>query len=411
MRGVMFPGVNVDAMPPMRLAPRSADDVMAGLDPADAAAIREALREVEAEVEADEAERRERGRRAHENQHDTSDFSPYGPGSVAIGRPLEPSPRRPRRGYEHLDGPDPDRGRPRSFDEGPRSYYGRGTQMYPTYDSRGANPVHYDDDMAAALAASAREEQPPPADAEPVDSSSPEAVAKLRDDIAVAANSVGVLRDMIAGIDPYRSYPPLSQLVNADEIAELSAQCRAMRPRVVSLVQSVSDEGLLMSALSLNDDIGAALERYDILVEISRADPDAKAALLASLGAIGTADGSAAAPPDAETARTAARAAAGVGRGAVGGGGGGGAAPADLVDLSAERSAAVVDPFDVRPEVVPNHGRMGPTSVPEQTLPAHPGYRLEPIPAAMPAAAGEVTLDDLLGPMPSGAFYTNVFHP
>ena len=51
MRGVMFPGVNVDAMPPMRLAPRSAEDVMAGLDPADAAAIREALREVEAEVE------------------------------------------------------------------------------------------------------------------------------------------------------------------------------------------------------------------------------------------------------------------------------------------------------------------------------------------------------------------------
>ena len=56
------------------------------------------------------------------------------------------------------------------------------------------------------------------------------------------------------GIDP-GSNPGA---VNDDIVSELSEQCRQMRPRVVALVQSVSDEELLMAALALNNDLSEA---------------------------------------------------------------------------------------------------------------------------------------------------------
>ena len=59
-------------------------------------------------------------------------------------------------------------------------------------------------------------------------------MAKLKADLGVAANSVSVLRDMLASV---RGDNPGA--VNDEIVSELSEQCRAMRPRVVALVNSV----------------------------------------------------------------------------------------------------------------------------------------------------------------------------
>ena len=50
----------------------------------------------------------------------------------------------------------------------------------------------------------------------------------------MAANSVSVLRDMLASVCGDNP-----GAVNDETVSELSEQCRAMRPRVVALVNSV----------------------------------------------------------------------------------------------------------------------------------------------------------------------------
>ena len=113
----------------------------------------------------------------------------------------------------------------------------------------------------------------------------PEAVAKLKSDLEVARNSVGVLRDMLAGIDPGAN----PEAARDDVVEQLAEQCRQMRPRVVSLVQSAENEELLMLALELNDELGDALDRADAAVAAA-ADPDALVAYRAAYADAGADD-------------------------------------------------------------------------------------------------------------------------
>ena len=176
--------------------------------------------------------------------------------SGGIAARIERAPRRAPRGYEALDEDESFHGTAerngtaeRTYSDGnPYGTAGGGHTSNPTPRSHHAHyPVSHRPEL-----------QPPAADASALgDVTSPDAVKKLHDDLDVASNTVKVLRDMLGEVDVVTS----PEALNDPTIDELSEQCAQMRPRVVSLVQSVADESLLMKALSLNDDaVGGCAE-------------------------------------------------------------------------------------------------------------------------------------------------------
>ena len=133
----------------------------------------------------------------------------------------------------------------------------------------------------------------------------------------VAGNTIKLLRDMLKEVDVVTNPGAL----NDPTIDELSAQCAQMRPRVVALVQSVSDEALMMRALSLNDELTEVAEKRDALKAAASADRDTRAAIVASMR-------------EEEVAAERHGSGAGAGSNAVG----------DLVDLLGGDSFVVEDP-------------------------------------------------------------------
>ena len=133
----------------------------------------------------------------------------------------------------------------------------------------------------------------------------------------VAGNTIKLLRDMLKEVDVVTNPGAL----NDPTIDELSAQCAQMRPRVVALVQSVSDEALMMKALSLNDELTEVAEKRDALKAAASADRDTRAAIVASMR-------------EEEVAAERHGSGAGAGSNAVG----------DLVDLLGGDSFVVEDP-------------------------------------------------------------------
>lgn len=133
----------------------------------------------------------------------------------------------------------------------------------------------------------------------------------------VAGNTIKLLRDMLKEVDVVTNPGAL----NDPTIDELSAQCAQMRPRVVALVQSVSDEALMMKALSLNDELTDVAEKRDALKAAASADRDTRAAIVASMR-------------EEEAAAERHGSGAGAGSNAVG----------DLVDLLGGDSFVVEDP-------------------------------------------------------------------
>ena len=151
---------------------------------------------------------------------------------------------------------------------------------------RGRDPAddRHAADLLAAQRASAEEAARARAAAESAslaatDMSSPEAVAKLKHDLAVAGETVESLRTALAAIDVERDPGAAA----AGPVARLAEQCRQMKPRVVALVESATDEGLLMAALALHDELGDVLDRRDAIAAAAAAEPEMRAALAASL--------------------------------------------------------------------------------------------------------------------------------
>ena len=87
------------------------------------------------------------------------------------------------------------------------------------------------------------------------------------------------LRTALAAIDVERDPGAAA----AGPVARLAEQCRQMKPRVVALVESATDEGLLMAALALHDELGDVLDRRDAIAAAAAAEPEMRAALAASL--------------------------------------------------------------------------------------------------------------------------------
>ena len=266
---------------------------LAQMDPADAAAVRAAVAAAEAEVEAEE-------RRLGTGLPRVSNGMSPGGGSTPVvgsppgrgfrvGSPPGSSARAPPRGYEALDEDESLHGgtaggtAERTYSDG--NPYGTAERTYsdgnPYVTAGGghtSNPTPRSHHTHAPVARP--ELQPPAADASTLgDVTSPEAVKKLHDDLDVASNTVKVLRDMLKEVDVVTN----PEALDDPTIDELSEQCRQMRPRVVSLVQSVADESLMIKALGLNDELSEVAEKRDALRAAASADRDTRAAIVASM--------------------------------------------------------------------------------------------------------------------------------
>jgi|AntAceMinimDraft_1070359.scaffolds.fasta_scaffold07049_5 hypothetical protein len=295
------------------------------IDEADAAAIRQAVAEADAEVAAEDATRRgqqqqhnrqqreqrqqQQGTRAHPSAYRLPTAQPYG--ALPTGYAAVPPPQY---GGEA---------------------YGGGGGNFGGESGGGVGGGAYDHAAALASVQTAGTSSEPP----PVDASSPDAIAKLTEDLTIAAGVVGLLVDMLDSIDPAGN----PGAVNDEAVSELAEQCGQMRPRVVALVQSVDDEvgprrrnlatsalerrsgrnllhlaplspllsrlpfhpvnrlkrtsmttfhihasapctqELVMAALSLNDSLSEALDKRDMLVAAAAADPGTRAVIAASM--------------------------------------------------------------------------------------------------------------------------------
>jgi hypothetical protein len=251
------------------------------MDPADAAAIRAAVAEAEAEAEA--MERAERaggvvgsppssrrgggvdfgGRVGVLRRDDGMPLNLDPPGSGVNARPVGSPPR----GYASLE---------------EESFGGRNPSSpalgVPADDRHAAELLAAQRASAEEAAARAREAEAA-ASMAATDMSSPEAVAKLKHDLAVASETVASLRAALAAVD-VENDPGAAA---GGPVAKLAEQCRQMKPRVVALVESATDEGLLMAALALHDELGDVLERRDSIAAAAAAEPEMRAALAASL--------------------------------------------------------------------------------------------------------------------------------
>eukprot|EP00898_Chlorokybus_atmophyticus_P001904 jgi/Chlat1/2714/Chrsp180S02879 len=78
----------------------------------------------------------------------------------------------------------------------------------------------------------------------------------LKREVLVGKNSVDVLDDMLNSVnDP--------EALKGDVIVELVGQCERLKPRLLQLVNTVTDEGLLNQALSLHDELEVVLKKHD----------------------------------------------------------------------------------------------------------------------------------------------------
>ncbi|GAB4813550.1 hypothetical protein N2152v2_000596 [Parachlorella kessleri] len=88
--------------------------------------------------------------------------------------------------------------------------------------------------------------------------------AKLREDLGVAGNTVSLLQEMLDGV-PADNFAAAKE----DYVMDMVAQCREMKDRLTRLIGQLDDETLLATALQLNDDAQAAMDRHADMVAVA----------------------------------------------------------------------------------------------------------------------------------------------
>ena len=85
---------------------------------------------------------------------------------------------------------------------------------------------------------------------------------QLHSDLRFVANSVELLKDALGSI-------PLNEpeMVHQDYIKDLCEQCTETLPKLKKLIEGATNETILAEALALNDELGAALLRYEEMLK------------------------------------------------------------------------------------------------------------------------------------------------
>ena len=103
-------------------------------------------------------------------------------------------------------------------------------------------------------------------------SCNPEQLGKIRGDLAVVEQNVGLLSDLLGTVEPAQ------RLQDSDLIPDISRTCRAMHERILILCEQVTNEDLISELLVLNDRLNEGLHAYDRRVAL---DPPAAAPVVA----------------------------------------------------------------------------------------------------------------------------------
>eukprot|EP00762_Andalucia_godoyi_P002424 ANDGO_02781.mRNA.1 Vacuolar protein sorting-associated protein 27 len=83
------------------------------------------------------------------------------------------------------------------------------------------------------------------------------AAAKLKKDLSMVSENAGVLIDVLQAVEP-------GDDVRSNELVqELVRNVRAMQPRMISLLETVSDDATLAEILVCNDEVNRALDKYE----------------------------------------------------------------------------------------------------------------------------------------------------
>ena len=152
-----------------------------------------------------------------------------------------------------------------------------GIPMNPPHLANGSyNATAGDDDLQRAIRESqAMAQAPAQSCAAARVSYTAEDVRKLKGDVAAARSSLHVFTEVLDGVD-VTQHPSTTGLVDG-VASELAEQCRAMKTRLAELISNTDDEELLISALSLNEDLVQGIERFELLLRAATGDSAALA--------------------------------------------------------------------------------------------------------------------------------------
>ena len=254
-KGVDFPPRDVATMAPVHTPPAS---VPVQLTDEDAAAIAEAIRQSEAELDEQAAQRArvESATREHVREAMAGGFD-FMNARKAEKRLLHHKPD------EYMAVPDA---------------YNAPQNVYSPSVTQSQRPAYWGLDQQQPPGSSSQVQKQQQVGSPPAPTVMAASVADPRGQVEMARTTCEVVKEMLGCIDPNRP----GEVLTDDVIAQLAATCRgSLAPALQEVCISTSDEGLLADALAVNDEMQRLLEVYNYLVASAK-QPGMRAAAAAA---------------------------------------------------------------------------------------------------------------------------------